>query len=1080
MEPPQRARFIQQQARDALSPFERYLFQARQNAQERQKRHRFAFEVVRRKQVFRLKPMDTLLLLPAKAEKRWRLDGWPATATFDISRKVNNLTQEGYFAVQQAVATSDGLLIETDAQTLQSGDLVSWCSQQCTLKPALKSRRPEVVTDTAGRSLKVRWHRRAGDDDIVCLEGQVGDEQLIVDGQLRSATPLPAWSECSQARDSKGTPFPVYGEQLRTEAAPVGSVLEGNCGVRFTVEPMQGRVRSGNWVQLLLPDDFAVEQALIDPRAEFCEGEQVREIWTESYKRNATLIKICEVDRDRFQLRLKDYPPLGTQYLFAPLDTRAVDTQKRAVQQLRHSPLPAHRGLIRLCEHPDKVRWPDVPAISEPEWELLTDESIDGVVEQRAFVRAALASSDLCLLQGPPGSGKTTAICELVFQAIRRKERVLLCASTHVAIDNALEKMHSARPDLIEAIRIGFDQDKVDKNVKDLHIDKRIEAVRSSWQAAGLFADLLEEDHYEAAASIVVMSANLTCGTTAGILNHPQLRSARFAGADRPLTTFVPWDLMIIDEASKTTVPEFLVPALLARRHVIVGDVQQLPPFTNIEDLEANVAHVSDNDGKPLTPPAQQRARLLKWRLTRDAVKNAGVRWLVAEPRAVLDHLESELGVVKPEPAVVRIGRGQRSGCFPVVTPEELNRGSPSALLVNTAQWLLVDQEVWRDVTDYLPPGVVVASSPAAEIGAWAFRHTAALNRFGRITPIRERGKPIATKGDLETLEGGFLSRRSWAAETAWRLKRVHELRWSSDGSERDRMKRGFDELVPIEWVGVRDVVGELRDIGLPSVIEVIQEGVGSARTRRRNALAEGLRNAPNPEVFESRFTSLPFQHRMHPEISDYPREVVYKRLARREALLDAGTIAERDRKIKWDFEPALGKRRVWIDVRGSEHRGVNEAEVRAMRRMLERFLGWAQRKGPPPGRRSGLWEVACLCFYLKQEEALSEMVRDLVGSDARHCFLYPDEDNSLVEIRCGTVDRFQGREADLVLLSMRNTRRVGFLDSPNRLNVAVTRARQQLVIFGDYGFFSRDERVAAELRELATMTRTANEDGKK
>jgi len=1079
MEPPQRAQVIQQQARDALGPFERYLFQARQNAEERQKRHRFAFEVVRRKQVFRLKPMDTLLLLPAKAEKRWRLDGWPATATFDISRKVNNLTQEGYFAVQQAVMTSDGLLIETDAQALQSGDLISWCGQQCTLKPASRARRPEVVTDTAGRSRRVRWHRRDGDDDIVCLEGQFSDEQLIVDGQSRSATPLPPWSECSQARDSKGTTFPVHGEQLRTEAAPVGSVLEGNCGVRFTVEPMQGRVRSGNWVQLLLPDDFAVEQALIDPRAEFCEGEQVREIWTAPFRRDARFIQVYEVDRDRYQLRLKELPPTGTTHLYAPLDTRAIDTQKRAVQQLRYSPLPSHRGLIRLCENPDKVRWPHVPAISEPEWELLIDDTIDGTAEQREFVRAALASTDLCLLQGPPGSGKTTAICELVYQAIRRGERVLLCASTHVAIDNALEKLYSARPELIEAVRIGI-EDRVDEKVKALQIDRRIDDVLSSWHSAGLFGDLSEDDRREAAASIVVMSANLTCGTTAGILNHPQLRSARFAGTDRPLTTFVPWDLMIIDEASKTTVPEFLVPALLARRHVIVGDVQQLPPFTNIEDLEANVAHVSDSDGNPLIPAARQRARLLKWRLTRDAVKNAGVRWLVAEPRAVLDHLESELGVVKPEPVVVRVGRGQRTGRFPAVTPEELKRGSPSALIVNSAQWLLVDQEVWRDVADYLPPGVVVASSPSDEIGAWAFRHAAALNRFGRITPIRERGKQIATKGDLETLERDFLSRRSWAAETAWRLKRVHELRWSSDGSERDRMKRGFDELVPVEWVGVRDVVGELRDIGLPSVIEVIQEGVGSARTRRRNALAEGLRNAPHPGVFESRFTSLSFQHRMHPEISDYPREVVYKRLARSEALLNAGTIAERDRKIKWDFEPTLGKRRVWIDVRGSEHRGVNEAEVRATRRMLDRFLGWAQRKGPPAGRRSGVWEVACLCFYLKQEEALSEMVRDLVGSDARHCFLYPDDDHPLVEIRCGTVDRFQGREADLVLLSMRNTRRVGFLDSPNRLNVAVTRARQQLVIFGDYGFFSRDDRVAAELRELATMTRTANEDGKK
>jgi len=69
------------------------------------------------------------------------------------------------------------------------------------------------------------------------------------------------------------------------------------------------------------------------------------------------------------------------------------------------------------------------------------------------------------------------------------------------------------------------------------------------------------------------------------------------------------------------------------------------------------------------------------------------------------------------------------------------------------------------------------------------------------------------------------------------------------------------------------------------------------------------------------------------------------------------------------------------------------------------------------------------------------------------------------VEIVCGTVDRFQGREADLVLLSMRNTTRVGFLDSRNRLNVAVTRARQQLVVVGNGPFFGGCPVV--ELREL-------------
>ncbi|MCK5345113.1 MAG: ATP-binding domain-containing protein, partial [Candidatus Heimdallarchaeota archaeon] len=49
------------------------------------------------------------------------------------------------------------------------------------------------------------------------------------------------------------------------------------------------------------------------------------------------------------------------------------------------------------------------------------------------------------------------------------------------------------------------------------------------------------------------------------------------------------------------------------------------------------------------------------------------------------------------------------------------------------------------------------------------------------------------------------------------------------------------------------------------------------------------------------------------------------------------------------------------------------------------------------------------------------------------------------------TVDRFQGHEADIVLLSfVRSGDGIGFLDNPNRLNVAITRARHQLVIFGD------------------------------
>jgi superfamily I DNA and/or RNA helicase len=72
--------------------------------------------------------------------------------------------------------------------------------------------------------------------------------------------------------------------------------------------------------------------------------------------------------------------------------------------------------------------------------------------------------------------------------------------------------------------------------------------------------------------------------------------------------------------------------------------------------------------------------------------------------------------------------------------------------------------------------------------------------------------------------------------------------------------------------------------------------------------------------------------------------------------------------------------------------------------------------------------------------------------------------------IACGTVDRFQGREADLVLLSLRNTRRPGHLDSPNRLNVAITRARFMLIVIGNRRYFA-ERCPSEELTALAEKT---------
>lgn len=49
------------------------------------------------------------------------------------------------------------------------------------------------------------------------------------------------------------------------------------------------------------------------------------------------------------------------------------------------------------------------------------------------------------------------------------------------------------------------------------------------------------------------------------------------------------------------------------------------------------------------------------------------------------------------------------------------------------------------------------------------------------------------------------------------------------------------------------------------------------------------------------------------------------------------------------------------------------------------------------------------------------------------------------------TIDSFQGGECDILLISTVRTYGVGFMDDMCRLNVALTRARQSLIICGNF-----------------------------
>lgn len=149
-------------------------------------------------------------------------------------------------------------------------------------------------------------------------------------------------------------------------------------------------------------------------------------------------------------------------------NTYIVSRQINAIDTIINHPTDALRPLLRLFEpfQFSENEWEEPEITEEPEWKLLADSSRDGYDMQRQFVRQALGTHDFAIMNGPPGSGKTTVICELIRLLTQQDKRILLCASTHVAVDNVLERLMDSQNEWrhgIIPIRIGDEN-----NVSDL------------------------------------------------------------------------------------------------------------------------------------------------------------------------------------------------------------------------------------------------------------------------------------------------------------------------------------------------------------------------------------------------------------------------------------------------------------------------------------------------------------------------------------------------------------------------------------------------------------------------------------